>query len=87
MDLNKAGTSSAPTPPAPPLLLQMDLNKAASDGFFLNLGAVLLKLCEPFRDASSAAFWQRVDARYPHDGRLDMKEVSLRAWGEDGGRG
>jgi hypothetical protein len=39
------------------------------------LGAALLRLCAPFMDASDPKFWQRVDARYIHHGRLSFAEV------------
>lgn len=43
---------------------------------FLNLDAVLLKLCGPFIDGSSPVFWSKVDWRYVVLGdRLDFKEV------------
>lgn len=53
------------------------LQKAASHGFFVNLDAVLLKLCGPFLDPSSGAFWKRVDPTYISLGnRLSFKDVS-----------
>jgi hypothetical protein len=48
---------------------------AASHGFFVNLDAVLLKLCGPFI-AGSQVFWSKVDWKYVVLGdRLDFKEV------------
>ncbi|WIA10509.1 hypothetical protein OEZ85_010698 [Tetradesmus obliquus] len=56
--------------------MQMDLRKAASHGFFINLDAVLLKLCGPFLDpGSGSVFWKRVDPGYVTLGsRLSFKE-------------
>jgi hypothetical protein len=52
------------------------LQKAASHGFFVNLDAVLLKLCGPFLDPGSGVFWKRVDPSYVTlGGRLNFKEV------------
>jgi hypothetical protein len=59
------------------------LQVAASHGFFLNLTALLLKLCGPFLDGSSQVFWNKVDWKYVVLGdRLDFKEVrALNGWG------
>jgi hypothetical protein len=58
------------------LLLLLLLQKAASHGFFVNLDAVLLKLCGPFLDPGSGVFWKRVDPSYVTLGnRLNFKEV------------
>ena len=43
--------------------LQIDPELAASDGFFLNLSAVLLRCCEPFLEPMSGKAWGKVDAR------------------------
>jgi hypothetical protein len=57
-------------------LLLLLLQKAASHGFFVNLDAVLLKLCGPFLDPGSGVFWKRVDPSYVTLGdRLNFKEV------------
>jgi ubiquitin conjugation factor E4 B len=59
--------------------MRSNLRVAASHGFFLNLNAVLLKLCGPFMDPSSNTFWQRVDVRYVTQGqRLSFAEVGRR---------
>lgn len=39
-----------------------DYRVAASDGFFMNLAAVCIKLCQPFIQPS-AKTWARIDAR------------------------
>jgi len=45
----------------------------ASSGMFVNLSAVMLKLCEPFLDASSSKR-DKLDARYVlQGGRLDFR--------------
>jgi hypothetical protein len=57
-------------------LLLLLLQRAASHGFFINLDAVLLKLCGPFLDPGSGVFWKRVDPSYVTLGsRLNFKEV------------
>ncbi|MEW5316627.1 MAG: hypothetical protein WDW38_007987 [Sanguina aurantia] len=38
--------------------------KAASDGFFMNLTAVLFRLCAPFADPALPVFWKRIDPRF-----------------------
>lgn len=38
-----------------------DVRLAASDGFFMNLAAVCIKLCQPFIQPS-AKTWARIDA-------------------------
>ena len=54
-----------PTPRFPPSLppSQIDHSRLASHGFFFNLGAVLLKLCQPFVDAAGSKL-DRIDASY-----------------------
>eukprot|EP00884_Botryococcus_braunii_P021437 jgi/Botrbrau1/7978/Bobra.384_2s0006.1 len=44
--------------------IQMDYKAAASDGFFLNMSAVLLGLCQPFMDPESKPARQSIDPRY-----------------------
>ncbi|KAK9806446.1 hypothetical protein WJX73_007867 [Symbiochloris irregularis] len=44
--------------------LQGDPALAASDGFFLNLSAVLLRCCQPFLEPLSGKAWGKVDPRY-----------------------
>ena len=43
--------------------LQANPALAASDGFFLNLSAVLLRCCEPFLEPLSGKAWGKVDPR------------------------
>lgn len=43
--------------------MQPNYRAAASQGFFFNLSAVLLKLAGPFLDPTNANFWKRVDER------------------------
>jgi len=71
--------------------MHMDPDRAASHGFFVNLDAVLLKLCGPFMDPSNANFWKRVDARYvtasprisfAGETRLAMNAEEETAWRE-----
>lgn len=45
------------------LLLQANPFTTASNGMFVNLSAVMLKLCEPFLDASHSKK-EKIDARY-----------------------
>ena len=47
--------------------MQPDLRKAATEGFMLNVAAVLLKLCDPFLDPLLGKAWGRLDARYVSD--------------------
>lgn len=57
------------------------LQVAASHGLFVNLNAVLLKLCGPFLDGNSQVFWNKVDWKYVVLGdRLDFKEVRAQGW-------
>ena len=42
--------------------MKMDHTHAASHGFFMNLDAVLLKMCEPFLEPLSGKAWPKVDA-------------------------
>jgi hypothetical protein len=51
------------------------MDVAASDGFFLNLSSVMLRLCAPFVEPGGGAFWQRVDASYLQHGRLSFREA------------
>ena len=44
--------------------MKMDHSQAASHGFFVNLNAVLLKMCEPFLDPLSGKAWGKIDAGY-----------------------
>lgn len=47
--------------------MRPDIKKAATDGFMLNVAAVLLKMCDPFMDPMSGKAWPRLDARYASD--------------------
>ncbi|GAX74152.1 hypothetical protein CEUSTIGMA_g1601.t1 [Chlamydomonas eustigma] len=69
----------------------MDPMKAASHGFFINLNAVLLRLCGPFMDPSNPNFWKRVDVRFvtmnsrlsfTSDTKLAMSEQEEASWRE-----
>lgn len=42
--------------------MKMDPREAAPHGFFINLDAVLLQMCEPFLDPLSGKAWGKVDA-------------------------
>lgn len=44
--------------------MKMDYAHAAPDSFFINLDAVLLKMCEPFLEPLSGKAWGKVDAGY-----------------------
>ncbi|GBF98629.1 ubiquitin conjugation factor E4-like [Raphidocelis subcapitata] len=71
--------------------MRPNVQAAASDGLFINLGAVLLQLCAPFLDPSAPLFWKRVDVRYLSQGRLSFAEDTKlaasadeeRAWREE----
>lgn len=54
--------------------MRPNIQAAASDGLFINLGAVLLQLCAPFADPSAPLFWKRVDVTYTQHGRLSFAE-------------
>lgn len=55
------------------LCLQANPLFVASSGMFVNLSAVMLKLCEPFLDASCSKK-DKLDARYVlQGGRLDFR--------------
>ncbi|KAK9840736.1 hypothetical protein WJX81_001139 [Elliptochloris bilobata] len=52
-----------------------DPARSASHGFFINLNAVLLRLCDPFLEPMSGKAWGKLDARYVmHKGRLSFEE-------------
>eukprot|EP00798_Chlamydomonas_sp_ICE-L_P032299 gene32299-16867_t len=51
-------------------------DKAASDGFFINFNAIMLKLCGPFMDPSNPNFWKRGETK------LAMREAEETAWRE-----
>lgn len=42
--------------------MKMDIQEAAPHGFFVNLNAVLLQMCEPFLDPLSGKAWGKLDA-------------------------
>ena len=42
--------------------MKMDPREAAPHGFFVNLNAVLLQMCEPFLEPLSGKAWGKVDA-------------------------
>jgi ubiquitin conjugation factor E4 B len=44
-----------------------NIKKAATDGFMVNIAAVMLKLSEPFMDPGSGKAWNKLDARYTAD--------------------
>lgn len=44
-----------------------NVKKAATDGFMVNIAAVMLKLSEPFMDPGSGKAWSKLDARYTAD--------------------
>ena len=72
---NVSSLSEPMQPPQTFQPLQPNIQAAASDGLFVNLGAVLLQLCAPFLDPSAPLFWKRVDVRYVSKGRLSFAEV------------
>ena len=43
---------------------QGDPARSASHGFFINLNAVLLRLCDPFLEPLSGKAWGKLDARH-----------------------
>ena len=47
--------------------MRPDNKKAGTDGFMLNVVAVLLKMCEPFMDPATGKAWPRLDPRYVSD--------------------
>ena len=47
--------------------MRPDVKKAATDGFMINIVAVLLKMCEPFMDPASGKAWSKLDSRYASD--------------------
>lgn len=63
--------------------MQADMQTVASHGFFHNLGAVMLKLCEPFLDPSSNKR-ERIDPNYVlQNARVDFKELTALAASSD----
>ena len=74
--------------------MQPDLRKASTDGFMMNLCAVLLRLCRPFLDPTSGKAWSRLDVKYisdprargcllEDDTRLGMTEGELNLWAQE----
>ncbi|KAI3500720.1 hypothetical protein L2E82_19321 [Cichorium intybus] len=56
--------------------IQVDPLSSASSGMFVNLSAVMLRLCEPFLDANSTKK-DKIDPKYVFYGsRLDFKELT-----------
>ncbi|XP_076895729.1 putative ubiquitin conjugation factor E4 [Bidens hawaiensis] len=56
--------------------IQVDPISSASSGMFVNLSAVMLRLCEPFLDANSTKK-DKIDPKYVFSGsRLDFKELT-----------
>lgn len=56
--------------------IQVDPLSCASSGMFVNLGAVMLQLCEPFLDASLSKR-DKIDPKYVfYSNRLDMRELT-----------
>ncbi|KVH92670.1 Ubiquitin conjugation factor E4, core [Cynara cardunculus var. scolymus] len=56
--------------------IQVDPISSASSGMFVNLSAVMLRLCEPFLDANSSKK-DKIDPKYVFYGsRLDFKELT-----------
>ncbi|KAJ0535554.1 putative U box domain, Zinc finger, RING/FYVE/PHD-type, ubiquitin conjugation factor E4, core [Helianthus annuus] len=56
--------------------IQVDPISSASSGMFVNLSAVMLRLCEPFLDANSTKK-DKIDPKYVFYGsRLDFKELT-----------
>eukprot|EP00889_Picochlorum_renovo_P004108 jgi/Picre1/31138/NNA_006492.t1 len=49
--------------------MRPDMKKASTDGFMLNVSAVLLRLCRPFLDPSTGKAWSKLDVRYLSDSR------------------
>lgn len=64
--------------------IQVDPISCASSGMFVNLSAVMLRLCEPFLDANLSKR-DKIDANYVfHGPRLDLRELtSLHASSEE----
>ena len=59
---------------------QGDPARSASHGFFINLNAVLLRLCDPFLEPMSGKAWGKLDAR--HVPALLLEAQQLLTWGE-----
>ena len=80
------------SPPFAPVSLSSFAQKCASTGFFVNLSAVLLKLCGPFMDPSNVNFWKRTDVRFltlnplglsfASDTKLGMTAEEEKGWRE-----
>lgn len=49
--------------------MRPDMKKASTDGFMLNVSAVLLRLCRPFLDPSTGKAWSKLDVLYLSDSR------------------
>ncbi|KAK9105120.1 hypothetical protein Scep_021964 [Stephania cephalantha] len=56
--------------------IQVDPLSCASSGMFVNLSAVMLRLCEPFLDANLSKR-DKIDPKYVfHSARLDLRELT-----------
>lgn len=47
--------------------MRPDVKKSATDGFMINIVAVMLRMCEPFMDPASGKAWSKLNARYASD--------------------
>lgn len=74
--------------------MRPDMKKASTDGFMLNVSAVLLRLCRPFLDPSTGKAWSKLDVRYlsdprargcafDDDTRLGLTNDELHQWAQE----
>jgi ubiquitin conjugation factor E4 B len=47
--------------------MRPDVKKSATDGFMVNVVAVMLRMCEPFMDPASGKAWSKLNSRYASD--------------------
>ena len=57
---------------------QGDPARSASHGFFINLNAVLLRLCDPFLEPMSGKAWGKLDARHVPALLLEAQQLLTR---------
>lgn len=58
-------------------ILQVDPLSCASSGMFVNLSAIMLKLCEPFLDGNDSKR-EKIDPSYIlYNNRFDIRSLSL----------
>jgi ubiquitin conjugation factor E4 B len=75
--------------------MRPDVKKSATDGFMINIVAVMLRMCDPFMDPASGKAWSKLNSRYASDPqargrcfdddtRLAATSEAVAAWASSG---